>query len=79
MAYQHKARQKQNLPEGLWVLACCGGVSVGGRGQLEVLGNPGETKVTATQEWKETALAKPTANQTLLLTERALILLLVLS
>jgi hypothetical protein len=48
-------------------------------GQLEPLGNPGETKVTATQEWKEIALAKPAVNQTLPLTERVLIPLLVLS
>jgi hypothetical protein len=39
-------------------------------GQLGPLGNPGETKVTATQEWKEINLAKPAVNQTLLLMEK---------
>jgi hypothetical protein len=35
------------------------------RGQPKVLGNPVERSAMATQEWKETALAKLTANQKL--------------
>jgi hypothetical protein len=34
-------------------------------GQPKVLGNPVERSAMATQEWKETALAKLTANQKL--------------
>ncbi len=71
MANQHN-ETKANPLEGLWALACCGGVSEEECGQPGHLENPGETKATATQERTGIDLAKPAVNQTLLLMETVL-------